>query len=295
MISFSRLGRGIKYPGLAASILNKQYHTRFGRLEYNPRGINIFDQDWDNLVILDACRYDEFLRCANLSGETEVKVSRGSASKEFIKGNFGNRDLRDTAYISANTWYGRLEEQLNADLFLYHLVERDVLNGLTSSPESVTNEAFDVAEEYQNKRLVIHYMQPHRPYLGPRGREIFDPYQPFVDMVSEADVTRKQLRECYRENLQLVLDSVDELLARLTGKTVITSDHGELLGEREYPLPFRHFGHPDGVYIETLTKVPWHVIPAETRRDIQKDQPVETEHDAAEVEEHLKDLGYLSP
>lgn len=294
MISPARLRRGIRYPDLVAANLNKLYHTRLGGREYNHRGTYVFDQDWDNLVILDACRYDEFCRCADLPGQTDKKVSRGAASKEFVRGNFKYKDLRDTVYVSANTWYGRLEEELQTDLFAHVFVERDVLNGLTSSPEKVTEEAIETFEKYPNKRLVVHYMQPHRPYLGPKGQELFEPRQPFHEMFFKADATHQQLRECYRENLELVLESVDHLLEEVSGKSVVTSDHGELLGDRMGPIPSRGYGHPDGVYVDPLTEVPWHTVPYESRRDVIQEEPLDLDHDAAEVEERLKDLGYLS-
>lgn len=293
MVQVNRLLRGIRYPGLVASLLNKQYHTRGGRRVYNFDGIDVFEEDWDNLVILDACRYDEFVRCADLPGTTQHRKSRGSASKEFVRGNFAGKDLRDTVYVSANGWYAKLEAELETELFAYRFTDRDILEGLTSHPETVTNEALDAAEKHPHKRLVIHYMQPHRPFLGSTGRDLFDPRQPFVDMMAASDATHEDLRESYRENLDLVLQSVEDLLSTITGKTVITADHGELLGEREWPIPIRHYGHPEGVYIKTLTKVPWHIIEGEKRRTIKKDTPQSTDHDYHDVEKNLKDLGYL--
>jgi len=40
--------------------INTLYHSRLGSRIGNPQGIDIFGQDWDNLIILDARRYDEF-------------------------------------------------------------------------------------------------------------------------------------------------------------------------------------------------------------------------------------------
>jgi len=61
------------------------------------------------------------------------------------------------------------------------------------------------------------------------------------------------IREMYKKNLVLVLSYVSELIGNLPpGRIVITSDHGELLGERNC------WGHgPLKPSIPELTTVPW--------------------------------------
>jgi len=53
------------------------------------------------------------------------------------------------------------------------------------------------------------------------------------------------VRNAYRENLELVLNYVKQLVAEIpSGKIIITADHGEWLGE-------------DGRYGHALMEVPW--------------------------------------
>src|SRR5699024_1517067 len=78
---------GLRHPREIASELNQLYnHWRAGQ-PYNPEGTDVFAEDWDTLVILDACRYDEFVRRSDLPGITEHRISRGSTSPEFVRGN----------------------------------------------------------------------------------------------------------------------------------------------------------------------------------------------------------------
>jgi hypothetical protein len=35
--------------------------------------------------------------------------------------------------------------------------------------EVVTEAALEAAEWYPNERLIVHYLQPHAPYIGPTG------------------------------------------------------------------------------------------------------------------------------
>ena len=67
----------------------------------------------------------------------------------------------------------------------------------------------------------------------------------------------KGLREAYKENLEIVLNYVSALIARLmkirpNAKIVITSDHGELLGEDGL------YGH--GINHPVVRLVPWFTV-----------------------------------
>jgi hypothetical protein len=86
----------------------------------------------------------------------------------------------------------------------------------------------------------------------------------------------------------------------LPGKSVVTSDHGQLIGERGFPVPFKEYGHPNGIYSEELVKVPWHVYQNGKRKGIIAESPEKATYETkdsdeldAKTEEHLKNLGYL--
>lgn len=284
--------RGVDDPRQVVSELNQLYnHYRAGQ-RYNPEGIDVFAEDWDNLVILDACRYDEFARRSMLPGRTEHRISRGSTSPEFIRGNFTGKTLHDVVYVSANGWYAKLEDEIGAEVHAFEFVERDVMGGLTSHPETVAAAARDAAEEYPDKRLIVHFMQPHWPYLGPAGKR-FERGR-FDEILRQTDASHEDVLRAYRENLDIVLGEVEPLLDDLLGKTVITADHGELLGDRERPIPVKTYRHPEGVYVDSLVKVPWHIYQNGERRDIIAEQPraEADEFDFEQVERNLQDLGY---
>jgi hypothetical protein len=49
------------------------------------------EQDWDVLIILDACRYDIFSETVDIDGELTAINSRGSHSEEFCTAHFESR------------------------------------------------------------------------------------------------------------------------------------------------------------------------------------------------------------
>ena len=284
---------GIEHPRAIVSEINQQYnHWRAGQ-PYNPDGIDVFAEDWDNLLILDACRYDEFVRRSNLPGKTEHRISRGSTSPEFVRGNFGGKRLHDVVYVSANNWYAKIRDAIGAEIHALYSVDRDTMEGLTSRPETVAATARDAAAEYPDKRLIVHFMQPHQPYLGPAG-ERFEFSVGLMDTIQRTNATHADVMQAYRENLDIVLGEVEPLLGDLQGKTVVSADHGELLGDRERPIPIRTYRHPEGIYVDGLVKVPWHIYQNGERKEIVAEQPAQDENDIdiEAVEQHLADLGY---
>lgn len=291
MYSLADIARGIRNPETAISQMNRRYtHWRNGQ-QYNPNGIDVFEEDWDTLLIFDACRYDEFARRCEYPGKLGHRISRGSTSPEFIRGNFMNQKLHDVVYISANGWFGRLKDELDAEVHSYQFVERDVMDGMTSHPHTVTEAGLAAAEEHPQKRLIVHYMQPHHPFLGREGQQL-DHAKGLTWTVKKNDLSRNDVLRLYRENLRLVTREAKPLVETIPGKTVITADHGNLLGERERPIPVRRFSHPEGIYRDELVKVPWHVCEYDDRKEIVAEPPIDDDYDLEEVTQNLKDLGY---
>ncbi|WP_435349135.1 hypothetical protein [Haloarchaeobius sp. HRN-SO-5] len=302
MYTLSDFVRGIRDPDVAAVELNKLYHSVRTRTDHNPGGIDIFDRDWDNLVILDACRYDIFHEISGLPGSLRQVKSKASATKQFVTANFRGKKLHDTVYVSANGWYLSLQDEIDAEIHDFVPLHTSTFREnryKTTLPESVTKAALDSNEQYPNKRLIVHYVQPHRPFIGPTGDKYFSEqrglnFQRAVHSLDKTD-RRKISRQAYRENLEIVLEDVQKLLAELNGKTVVTADHGELLGERLRPIPVRGYGHPLGIYHDSLIKVPWLVNDSEERKQIISEPPSRESNRSVtpeETMEHLKDLGY---
>ncbi|WP_050031995.1 hypothetical protein [Halorubrum halophilum] len=296
--------KGIRDVPAAFAELNRLYHTKRSGPEYNRNGIDVFEEEWDNLIILDACRFDYFAESTDFDSPVERRVSRGSTSREFITGNFANRALHDVVYVSGNRWFLELREFLNAEVHAYRDVERDFRVdrlddsksdvGYVPYPETVLESAIEAAEEFPDKRLIIHLMQPHKPYLGPNS-DLFT-YDGGLrsTMAASGDVDIDTLRQAYRDTLEITLDHVESALDSLDGRTVITADHGELLGERLRPIPVRWYGHKEGVYVPELVDVPWQVVKEGPRREISADPPEQMpDVDEETVEDTLRALGYV--
>ena len=299
-----RLSRAVREPILAVREVNAILNSVGSDADYNSDGVDVFAEDWDNLLLLDSCRADAFADAIDgreIEGRMEVRTSRGADTREFMRGNLRNRDLHDVVYVNANPQYTSQKDDLNvefhdvADLWRGEHWDDDLD---TVRPEPVSDAARAFAEAYPNKRLFVHYLQPHRPFIGKTGRENPNLGALFgAESVAKPDVSRRTYVRAYRENLDLVLDSVEELVADLDGKTVVSADHGQLLGERLSPIPVRDYGHWGGIHVDELVEVPWFVVDAETRREIVAERPVEREDERAgtdaDVEDRLKRLGYM--
>lgn len=160
-------------------------------------------------------------------------------------------------------------------------------------PEKVAKEARLARAQHPEKRLVVHFLQPHQPYVveleNENGGEltlwekalekfrnrafkianlgggavgvISDKIKQFL---SKFGVTGKRpvesfaqthgddkLKHAYRENVRRALESTGKLIDRLPGKIIITSDHGEFLGEGGF------YGHHYDSEHSIQREVPW--------------------------------------
>lgn len=251
-------------------------------------GYYVLSEDWDYLIILDACRYDVFeqeFKRYNLEGKLEYRISRGSSTPEFLVENFGDGKFDDIVYITANPYVDML---LKRKFYRIISVWKDgwdyKLN--TVHPKTVYQYTLRALERYPDKRFIIHFMQPHFPYLTfrPLGDTGFSKHREAVlegqtkwrdrtiwDLVLENRVPLNKVKEAYRDNLRIALRYVELLVFHLGGKIIITSDHGEAFGEKLHPLiPLRIYGHPKNVRIPPLVKVPWVVINKPSKRKIKK-------------------------
>ncbi|WP_458206757.1 hypothetical protein [Haladaptatus sp. NG-SE-30] len=69
MYASSQIVDALGHPGRIGTEVNL-YLLR--RLVGNDGAVDIFDEDWDNLVILDVCRYDAFAVRSSLPGMLSV-------------------------------------------------------------------------------------------------------------------------------------------------------------------------------------------------------------------------------
>jgi len=304
------MGWAVHSPNLVLRELNRLYHTRAFRRRFNPRGIDVVAEDWDNLLVLDACRYDLFEENYDLPGDLGARESRAAHTSEFILGNFHGRDLTDTVYVTASPilhrgYTARYDPRFHAVVDVWR---EDGWNDEwnTVMPETVVEYALQAAETYPRKRLIVHFMQPHYPFVGSDleldKATVPDPTEITTDiwhemMRGEDAPPRDAVVEAYRRNFEVVHPHVARLLGELSGKTVVTSDHGNMLGERSRPIPIREWGHPKGLYTPELVTVPWLEYSAGPRRDVVAEPPataakVGEDADEDVVAERLRHLGY---
>ncbi|MFC6769929.1 hypothetical protein [Halorubrum pallidum] len=78
--------------------------------------VDVMEQDWDVLIILDACRYDIFSETVDIDGELTAINSKGSHSEEFCTAHFANRTHHDTVYVTANGYGARIGSESFHDL-----------------------------------------------------------------------------------------------------------------------------------------------------------------------------------
>jgi len=276
-------------------------------------GVDFMDEDWDNLFLLDACRADMFeeaLDTSRFDGYEPVH-SLGCSSPEWMRETFADRTFPDTVYVTANPWISKVAPGSFHDVVNLWTEEYDVseteLNeageledagfddATTIHPDTLSDAARDAAERYPNKRIIVHYFQPHAPVVGnPDGtrREHVRPEVHPGDDLKAGNVTREEVWDAYVDNLLYAFRYAHELADDLGGRTVFTADHGELFGEWLWPFPMRGYAHPDGVRHPRLTEVPWAVKEVGSRRRIVDGEVTRHEADEEAMDERLRDLGY---
>jgi len=98
------------------------------------------------------------------------------------------------------------------------------------------------------------------------------------------EIEKAELRDAFQDNLRWVLESVETLRTSVDANIVITSDHGNAFGE--YGL----WGHPRGVQIPTVRRVPWVEVDGENTNSYSP--TVSTEKVSTDTEDQLSALGY---
>lgn len=323
--------------------------------------IDIINEKWDYLIILDACRYDYFEQHRKnflKDGTLKCRQSVGSCTNEWRDRSFPDR-YEDIVYISANP-------QICSSTDIYGYCAGDHFASVveiwknnwnkeigTVLPSTMTDETLNVLRNdiVRDKRVIIHYLQPHAPYLSlktsARGHTVadmsqrkgpiklsseikhsaikkllyklsygifkhtsllgnhpdwklrkffnFPPRTPMEHLLQKYTV--EDLRAAYTENVISVLSEVSRLIKYLSGHIVITSDHGEFLGENNC------FSHPENCDHPIIRNVPWLEItrtqptqsldPETTRSE--GIHPTASEKLSEEaILERLRDLGYHS-
>lgn len=273
--------------------------------------INIMDEEWDYLIILDACRYDYFYKNFKkyLRGKLIKILSTASHTLEWCEESF-TEYYNDVIYISANPIINsKIEVKgFKAKNHFFKIIDvwdwgwNEKLG--TVQPKKVNEAVLKFKDIYPDKKFIIHYLQPHEPYLGsihsigflrPMTGTILkglqsDGIHNFLELLikiltflakklkllgnrpswkirellnlspsTPMDAIRRKtgdagLRLSYEKNLKIVLENVKNLVGELSGTIIITSDHGELLGEKG------NYSHGPNFIDPLLKEIPWFIV-----------------------------------
>lgn len=228
----------------------------------NEEPESIYDKgEWDNLIILDACRYDIYKEVTGR--DAEKRISLGSTSSEFFARTFDQGDFSDTVYVSANGFAA--DSQLKEHAGRKNIFHEKFMTISTDwnekvsvpLPESVARDARTAEKLFKDKKKIIHFLQPHDPFIEYGLNKEVEKHEQAGnehELAKRNEITDEQLVEGYKNNLVLVLEVVEELIKDLDGKTIVTADHGELLGEGGA------YRHPGKNKARKLREVPWDVI-----------------------------------
>lgn len=272
-----------------------------------PYGTSVYDREWDLLVVLDGCRVDTFRAVAPEYGYDSSAVdavrSVGSSSSEWLEETFdpARAPVDRTAMVTGNTWTDRY---LDAGAFavldeVWKYAWDDDLR--TVPARAVTDRAIRVARECESDRLVVHYMQPHHPFVPDplegdsglaRTGTASSETNPWV-LLRRGEVPVERVRDAYRANLRHVMAEVEALVTNVEGRVAITADHANLFGE------WGLYGHPMHTPVPALLRVPWVETTGRGSRTRDPDQeppeplPVSRVYGASD-RDRLGALGYLN-
>jgi len=131
-------------------------------------GHYIFDEQWDNLVILDSCRYDTFKEVVEemkLEGKLESIISRGTNTATFLLENFCDDRYDNIVYITANPYVNKLlKGKFYKIIPVWDKGWDDKLG--TVHPEKVYEYTLNALRKYHDKKFIIHFLQPHIPFIS---------------------------------------------------------------------------------------------------------------------------------
>lgn len=285
-------------------------------------GTNIFNRDWDVLVVLDAMRVDilkEFSDEYEFLGNVDSIWSVGSSSAEWIANTFTRdhiSDILETAMVTSNANVTKVIRNrdyppnytyvpvawpkwdlVNVEDFDYvdevWRYARDETYGPVM-PRVMSDRAIDVQRSRSPGRLIVHYNQPHAPYIHkvlegetPEKWEIERSHE----KLASGEISKEQILNAYRADTRVMLDEIAFLRQNLDAdKMVITADHGEAFGE------LGAYEHPAGFLHPSVKRVPWvetnAIDTGEYEPEIEPPESVEDGVDS-DLKEHLADMGYM--
>lgn len=213
-----------------------------------------FSRDWENLIIIDSCRQDFFEEETGYNGS---RHSLASATPEYIEKNFSEGDFTDYVYIAGNPFFSetRFKEITGRErLEVFHTVFETFDTGWDDEtgivdPEKTIEDALTAQKLFPEKKLIIHFMPPHYPFITPLFEDDKD-VDPWV-LAENGELDPERAISAYKDSIQYIAPKVENLADELKGKTILTSDHANFVGEAGV------YGHPKYRNEKAVKRVPW--------------------------------------
>jgi len=281
----------------------------------------VWSRDWDVLIILDACRVDQMdavrdeYDCVRT---VDSKWSQAACSIDWIDKTFNEypAESKQCGYITANPFAnndtpGAQSADLDEDKLAYFdpLYEHEwaEVDGIkTVPPERVSDYAIDAWRDRDDlgfDRLIVHYMQPHEPYIthpewGSGDHEILEDLvegeqdhagQSVWKLIenNNTDVTVDELWNAGVDNLQWVMDNIqNRVVENMDADIVLSADHGNAMGE------WGEWHHPPGAIAPAVRKVPWVRVDGTDTETVDPEITRDCVDPDAGVAEQLEALGY---
>lgn len=263
-------------PGVATKRSAKKFLVGMNRRSFDKWiGRTWWARDWDILILLDGARVDA-TREALSEEEVQSVWSPASTSIDWIQRHFHPQHQREwtrAGYVTANPFASHTtEDAQSADLHekplgyfdpVYQRAWGDV-NGIdTTPPRAVTDAAIHAWRHEDIDRLIIHYMQPHQPFRSrPDWTSVFSNLENLVTEVNrggpdiwkrcrDGEIPPDELWHAYLDNLHWVWNDIQErLLPNLSGRVMVSADHGNGMGE------WGAWSHHGGQLAPSVRKVP---------------------------------------
>jgi len=192
----------------------------------NPR-----DEKWKVMVVLDSCRYDCFAEVNPIEGELlEINNEGVVDTQQWYRYFWAGKDNSDTILV-----HGIYFVDMFGDSFFKAIRMWNYENMLYIDEQIATAEKAVV--ESGDKRVLIHFLQPHIPFNNPKGKEFLkrlgtSGHGMPLDHQLITDYGNKngweEIKNLYKEEIRYVLNKIKN---SKINPDIITSDHGIRIGE----------------------------------------------------------------
>ena len=295
-----------------------------------PIGTNVFEREWDVLVLLDTCRTDALREVADeydFLEDIEEIWSVGSTSKEWVEQTFTQAyadEIANTAYVTGNPFSNTLLQERdrteygsthgtwieNAD-WVDRVMNDNIVDGESfghleplwgvtgpdapfqesQHPEALTDYTIKASRSGEFDRVIAHYMQPHSPYFASSTE--YDELEEYEKHPFRA--LKRGGSEASQKVWEAYLDNLRYALDYI--EILIENVDGTVVISADHGEllgDHRMYYHMPGNPHPKLKKVPWVEVESKDHRTHDPDVSLEGHKNAQQAsDEQLEALGYI--